>query len=146
MRFGTFLVIFYKESGNLTSSDSKSAVSSSSEAKSSSSSETENSSSSQAKSSSSNNEFDWSRSQKDALTGLYNRLFSENAVNKLIKAGHIGTVFMIDMDNFKAINDEYGHIAGDNVLKMMADTLRSASASNNDILCRIGGDEFIAFF
>jgi len=86
------------------------------------------------------------RSQKDALTGLYNRLFSENAVNKLIKAGHIGTVFMIDMDNFKAINDEYGHIAGDNVLKMMADTLRSASASNNDILCRIGGDEFIAFF
>ena len=86
------------------------------------------------------------RSQKDALTGLYNRLFSENAVNKLIKAGHIGTVFMIDMDNFKAINDEYGHIAGDNVLKMMADTLRSASESNNDILCRIGGDEFIAFF
>ncbi|MCR5209245.1 MAG: diguanylate cyclase [Lachnospiraceae bacterium] len=86
------------------------------------------------------------KSQKDVLTGLYNRLFSESAVNKLIQAGHIGTVFMIDMDNFKAINDDYGHIAGDNVLKMMADTLRSASKSENDILCRIGGDEFIAFF
>ena len=48
------------------------------------------------------------------------------------------------MDNFKAINDNYGHIAGDKTLKMFADTLRSFAAED-DILCRIGGDEFVVF-
>ncbi len=51
---------------------------------------------------------------------------------------------MIDMDNFKAINDNYGHIEGDNTLKMLADTMRKFS-SDKDVLCRIGGDEFVMF-
>ena len=85
------------------------------------------------------------RSQKDVLTGLYNRVYTESLVNKKLSSGAEGVLFMIDMDNFKAINDNYGHIAGDDVLKMMADSLR-ACAGENDITCRIGGDEFVAFF
>jgi len=48
------------------------------------------------------------------------------------------------MDNFKAINDNYGHIAGDHILKMFAETLQKY-ASENDVVCRIGGDEFMTF-
>lgn len=84
------------------------------------------------------------KSQKDALTGLWNRSYIEETVNTLFAEGSEGAILMIDMDNFKAINDNYGHIAGDRVLIMFADTLRQY-CDNNDILCRIGGDEFVAF-
>lgn len=84
------------------------------------------------------------KSQTDALTGLWNRVYTEEAVNEMIAQGVQGALFMIDMDNFKAINDNYGHIAGDQTLKMFADTLREHS-SEGDILCRIGGDEFVVF-
>lgn len=84
------------------------------------------------------------KSQQDALTGLWNRSYTENAVNAMIGEGESGTLFMIDMDNFKAINDNYGHIEGDNTLKMFADTMRDFS-SEGDVLCRIGGDEFVMF-
>lgn len=85
-----------------------------------------------------------SKSQRDALTGLWNRAFTEETVNELLSLGTAGALMMIDMDNFKAINDNYGHIAGDSTLKMFADTLRQYS-SEGDILCRIGGDEFVVF-
>lgn len=85
-----------------------------------------------------------SKSQQDALTGLWNRAYTENAVNELIADGTEGALFMIDMDNFKAINDNYGHIEGDNTLKMFAETMRKYS-KEGDILCRIGGDEFVMF-
>ena len=48
---------------------------------------------------------------------------------------------MIDVDNFKGLNDTFGHAVGDNVLKRVADILRQSFRSV-DILCRIGGDEF----
>ena len=85
-----------------------------------------------------------SKSRQDALTGLWNRIYTEEAVNEMIAQGAKGALFMIDMDNFKAINDNYGHIAGDQTLKMFADTLRSLSGKD-DVLCRIGGDEFVVF-
>ena len=85
-----------------------------------------------------------SKSQRDVLTGLWNRSFTEETVNELVSSGTAGALMMIDMDNFKAINDNYGHIAGDSTLKMFADTLRQYS-SEGDILCRIGGDEFVVF-
>ena len=85
-----------------------------------------------------------SKSQKDALTGLWNRSYTEEAVNKMFAEGSHGALLMIDMDNFKAINDNYGHIAGDRTLMMFADTLREY-CSDEDVLCRIGGDEFVAF-
>ena len=52
---------------------------------------------------------------------------------------------MIDLDNFKYINDTYGHIAGDRALKRFADTLKKC-ADRRDIVCRIGGDEFVVFY
>lgn len=85
-----------------------------------------------------------SRTSRDTLTGLWNRAYTEETVNTLLGEGVNGAVFMIDMDNFKQINDRYGHIAGDNTLKMFAETMRSHS-DEQDILCRIGGDEFIMF-
>ena len=51
---------------------------------------------------------------------------------------------MLDMDNFKAVNDNYGHIAGDETLKIFAGTLKKF-AGEGDVLCRIGGDEFMIF-
>ncbi len=86
-----------------------------------------------------------SKSLKDALTGLWNRNYTEEAVNKLFSEGAEGALMMIDMDNFKAINDNYGHIAGDKTLKMFAETLEEYCDTEKDILCRIGGDEFVVF-
>ena len=85
-----------------------------------------------------------SKSYQDALTGLWNRAYTENAVNEMISQGEKGALFMLDMDNFKAVNDNYGHIAGDETLKMFAGTLKKF-AGEGDILCRIGGDEFMIF-
>lgn len=84
------------------------------------------------------------KSCQDALTGLWNRAYTEETINAMIAQGVKGALMMIDLDNFKAINDNYGHIAGDRTLKMFADTLRSF-AGENDVLCRIGGDEFVVF-
>ncbi len=84
------------------------------------------------------------KSAQDVLTGLWNREYTEEAVNGMLQGGVTGALMMIDMDNFKLINDNFGHIAGDNVLKMFADTMREF-ASSEDILCRIGGDEFVMF-
>lgn len=86
-----------------------------------------------------------SKSCQDALTGLWNRVYTEETVNTMLSQGLGGTLMMIDLDNFKAINDNYGHITGDRTLKMFADTLQSF-AREKDITCRIGGDEFIVFF
>lgn len=85
-----------------------------------------------------------SKSYQDALTGLWNRAYTENAVNAMISQGKKGALFMLDMDNFKAVNDNYGHIAGDETLKMFAGTLKKF-AGEGDVLCRIGGDEFMIF-
>ena len=85
-----------------------------------------------------------SKSCQDALTGLWNRIYTEEAVNELLAQGGPGVLLMMDMDNFKIINDSFGHIAGDRILRMFADTLRDVF-NEGDILCRIGGDEFMVF-
>ncbi len=85
-----------------------------------------------------------SKSCQDALTGLWNRTYTEEAVDKMLSEQQKGALFMIDMDNFKAINDNYGHMAGDHTLRMFAETLRKYAAED-DIVCRIGGDEFVTF-
>ncbi len=84
------------------------------------------------------------QAQRDALTGLFNRIYANEVVDRKLRSGRTGALFMIDMDNFKAINDNYGHDAGDRTLKMFADTLRSYTG-DNDVACRIGGDEFVVF-
>ena len=81
----------------------------------------------------------------DDLTGVYNRrYFMERLQYELARAQRYGQVFsvlMIDMDNFKHINDQYGHPAGDEILKMVARVCRRESRQV-DVLTRWGGDEF----
>lgn len=85
------------------------------------------------------------KSLTDALTGLNNRDYLEKELQRLIEEGHSGTLFMIDLDNFKSMNDTYGHMVGDEVLQNFAETLKYY-AEENDILCRLGGDEFVTFY
>lgn len=85
------------------------------------------------------------KSFTDALTGLNNRDYLEKELQHLLEEGHGGTLFMTDLDNFKAMNDTYGHMVGDVVLQNFAMTLKHY-AKEGDILCRLGGDEFVAFF
>ena len=83
-------------------------------------------------------------SQQDALTGLWDREYTEDMVNGMLKEGVTGALMMIDIDNFKSVNDVYGHSTGDKMLRTLADTLRKFAAEG-DVLCRIGGDEFVVF-
>lgn len=85
------------------------------------------------------------KSLTDALTGLHNREYLENTLQELLAKGHTGTLFMIDLDNFKTMNDTYGHIVGDKVLQHFAEVLRSV-ARKEDIVCRLAGDEFVTFY
>ena len=83
----------------------------------------------------------------DNLTGLYNRQgFQELIKNEIYLAGKRGLplgVLMMDIDNFKSVNDRFGHLVGDQVLKGFAELFRS-SLRERDIACRLGGDEFTA--
>lgn len=83
--------------------------------------------------------------QKDVLTGLWNRKYMEEGISRYAQMKNPSGVFMIlDMDNFKLINDNFGHIMGDAVLIKFAETLRDVTKPE-DIICRIGGDEFAMF-
>lgn len=84
------------------------------------------------------------KSQKDSLTELGNREYCESIIDGYVKNGGSGAFLMIDMDNFKLINDIYGHNEGDIVLKTLAGILKSNS-DDDDFLGRIGGDEFVLF-
>ncbi len=85
----------------------------------------------------------------DLLTGLYNRASLERQVSALLKWGiprnHKFAFMLMDLDNFKNVNDNHGHIVGDQVLQTFARTL-SNSLRTTDIVSRCGGDEFVAFF
>ncbi len=84
-------------------------------------------------------------SDRDYLTGLYNRRKFEEFLGYEIKRSlrhhHQFTILMIDLDNFKYINDTYGHASGDLVLKEVTQIFGS-NLRNADILARLGGDEF----
>lgn len=84
----------------------------------------------------------------DGLTGLLNRRsFDQMLVNELSRTGREQqplTLLMIDVDRFKAYNDHYGHQAGDNCLRLVADSLRQAALRPGDSLARYGGEEFAA--
>lgn len=75
----------------------------------------------------------------DALTGVYNRRYYEEQTKSM---RYIDAVAMLDANNFKAINDHYGHAAGDCVLKAVCDCIKNCIRSS-DILIRLGGDEFV---
>ena len=82
----------------------------------------------------------------DTLTGLPNRrlLFDrlQTAIMRLNRQPGLLAVLFLDLDGFKPVNDRYGHEAGDEVLKVVADRMR-ASVRADDTLARLGGDEFV---
>ena len=79
---------------------------------------------------------------RDPLTNLYSRHNFEKNMLRKINASQPFSIVLIDLNDFKLINDSYGHVEGDNVLKRVADILMQ-SANIEDIVCRYGGDEFI---
>ena len=80
----------------------------------------------------------------DKLTGLYNRTFLEEDLGThLPRYGNSTSLMIIKPDNFKHINDTFGHDAGDRVLRLLADTI-SSSLRDDDIAIRYRGDEFAA--
>jgi diguanylate cyclase (GGDEF)-like protein len=83
--------------------------------------------------------------ETDALTGLYNQRFFHDTLRREVTRAHRYernlALIVFDLDDFKSINDEVGHLAGDRVLAQAADRLREAVRSV-DVPCRIGGDEF----
>src|SRR5579864_2169646 len=82
----------------------------------------------------------------DPLTGLYNRRFAEQRlaaeVARSERRGHPLTVMTLDLNNFKQINDTYGHPAGDQVLQEFASRLNKV-IRGSDLAVRLGGDEFL---
>jgi two-component system cell cycle response regulator len=83
---------------------------------------------------------------QDPLTGLYNRRHFEERLGSELAAAqrHARPVslLMVDVDHFKTINDQHGHLAGDEALKMVAFVLRGA-VRKEDVLARYGGEEFV---
>jgi len=88
------------------------------------------------------------QSTLDPLTSLYNRRHFQEFMRGLNASerqdGIVGALFLLDVDHFKHINDNYGHAAGDAVLKMIAENLRIA-LRETDMIVRWGGEEFLAF-
>ena len=80
----------------------------------------------------------------DRATGLLNKAAFEDAVEKYLVNHETGPchLFVMDVDNFKAINDQFGHLHGDEVLKVIASTLQQ-SYRKSDLIGRFGGDEFV---
>src|SRR5262249_52487258 len=82
----------------------------------------------------------------DKLTGLVNRQAFDLLLNQAIKhAQRVRqplSLMMIDIDHFKRINDQYGHLTGDKVIQTVADST-SATVRRSDVVCRWGGEEFL---
>ncbi|MDR1663689.1 MAG: diguanylate cyclase [Clostridiales bacterium] len=83
----------------------------------------------------------------DPLTGIYNRRFFDENMQRLIRSlsRSNGTLslMMIDIDYFKIYNDTYGHVEGDNCLKIIAKTLKDSVTRADDFVARYGGEEFV---
>jgi diguanylate cyclase (GGDEF)-like protein/PAS domain S-box-containing protein len=86
------------------------------------------------------------KATRDPLTGVYNKEVTLKKIDKYISGNKNGThLFMlVDFDNYKSINDQYGHLRGDKVLVFMINRIKD-TFTEGEIIGRIGGDEFIVF-
>jgi diguanylate cyclase (GGDEF)-like protein len=86
------------------------------------------------------------RSTRDELTGLFNRRYMEDSLDRelrrAIREGEPLGVVMVDLDHFKRLNDAFGHAAGDFALRLVGQFLQS-NVRAEDIACRFGGEEFV---
>lgn len=85
--------------------------------------------------------------QRDPLTEVYNRIAFEQEVAAYVeKEGEstTGALIILDLDNFKQINDKFGHLKGDETLKAFTEVLKNTFRSH-DLIGRLGGDEFLVF-
>ncbi|MBD60194.1 MAG: hypothetical protein CL808_08765 [Citromicrobium sp.] len=86
------------------------------------------------------------QSLRDPMTGLYNRRYMEDTLDRFValaqRQGQPTSVLMIDLDNFKVLNDEHGHAKGDAVLKDVAAQIVGALRPS-DVVCRYGGEELL---
>lgn len=82
----------------------------------------------------------WLSANTDSLTGLYNRRFFYGCVNEKRGQGQLSLLY-VDLDNFKMVNDVYGHHVGDEALALVSGLMREAFP--DDIIVRLGGDEFL---
>lgn len=83
---------------------------------------------------------------RDALTNTFNRSYLMSTLDKLVprcmRNGVDLSVIVIDIDHFKKVNDSFGHMVGDEVLRIFSERLRSSLRADN-VLCRLGGEEFV---
>lgn len=87
------------------------------------------------------------KAEHDLLTGLYNRITTKNRIEDIIAqsvGGERHALFVIDIDNFKNVNDHLGHLCGDRVIVETASAIRR-QFREEDVVGRIGGDEFVVF-
>lgn len=85
------------------------------------------------------------KAQRDCLTGLYNKATTNSRIEEYLRREGMGkhhALLIIDVDNFKKVNDTLGHLQGDAVIQALADKLHSVFR-NTDVIGRIGGDEFL---
>ena len=81
---------------------------------------------------------------KDSLTGIYNRSYFVTLLEEYLTHGGGGSLFMMDLNNFKQVNDRFGHQTGDEILAKFGQVL--SKLGEEAISCRIGGDEFCLFY
>lgn len=87
----------------------------------------------------------WDIALKDGLTDLLNRRYMEKLLNQTEKDQKKGFFLLLDLDNFKLVNDIFGHQVGDDVLVRFARVMEKQVGDKNSV-CRLGGDEFAVFF
>ncbi|MER2108826.1 MAG: diguanylate cyclase [Solibacillus sp.] len=87
------------------------------------------------------------RANIDPLSGVYNRYYLEERAGELLEEAMIQDdhicCMVFDVDNFKAINDTYGHLVGDEVIKMLGQTCNDVLKDSEAVVARYGGDEFV---
>jgi len=86
------------------------------------------------------------RSVTDNLTGLYNRFFLSEFIEKEMSSsrryGGVFSLMVLDIDNFKTVNDTFGHLSGDGVLRALGGILKEQTRAS-DVVARYGGEEFV---